>query len=86
MNLTEPLDCNDIIVGGMFHHHIRKKTTKNTHHPANRSSDTRYLSRCSRRNKVVVDFCSSGSHLVGGACLFKPLHSQPEVQVLFAEL
>lgn len=26
MNLIEPLDCNDIIVGGMLHHHIRKKT------------------------------------------------------------
>lgn len=41
MNLIEPLDCNDIIVGGMLHHHIRKKTTKK--HTSSGQSELRHM-------------------------------------------
>ena len=46
----------------------------------------RYLSRRRGRDELVVDFRSSGGHLAEGACPPESLHSQPEVQVLLAEL
>lgn len=46
----------------------------------------RDLSSSAGGDELLVDFCSPGGHPAGGACPLEFLHSQPEVQILLAEL
>lgn len=50
------------------------------------ASVRRYLSSSTSGDKLLVDLCTPGGHPAQGACPFEFLHSQPEVQVLLAEL